>query len=147
MDCHVLLQGILPTPRWDSGLLNCRQILNHLSHQGIPPQLLGSPPQLLGSPYLLWLEKALVQQGRANTTKSKYFNCCSLIHIPLLAAPWAAAHYSSLSFSNSWSLLWLMSITSVMPSNHLILCCLLLLLLSIFLSTRGFPKEMALPIM
>ena len=145
MDCHALLQGILPKPRWNSGLLNWRQILNRLSHQGIPPQLLGSPPQLLGSPYLLWREKALVQQGRNNITKNKYFNCCSLTHVPLLAAPWTAAHYSSLSFTNTRSLLRLMSITSVMPSNHLILCCFLLLLLSIFLSTRVFPKEMALP--
>ena len=138
--------GNLANPRWNSGLLNCTQILNRLSHQGIPPQLLGSPPQLLGSPYLLWWEKALVQQGRANTTKSKYFNCCSIARVPLLAAPWTAAHYSSLSFTNSWNLLRLMSITSVMPSNHLILCCLLLLLLSIFFSTKVFPKEMALPI-
>ena len=46
--------------------------------------------------------------------------------------PWTAAHQASLSITNSWSLLKLMSVESVMPSNHLILCCPLPLLPSIF---------------
>ena len=50
-------------------------------------------------------------------------------------------HQASLSITNSWSLLKLMSIELVMPSNHLILCCLLLLPLSIFLSIRVFSNE------
>ena len=54
---------------------------------------------------------------------------------------WTAAHQISLSITNSQSLLKLMSITSVMPSNHLILCCPLLLPLSIFPSTRVFSNE------
>src|SRR5574340_1008886 len=53
--------------------------------------------------------------------------------------PWTAACQASLSISNSWSLLKLMSIALVMPSNHLILCHPLLLLLSVFPSIRG-PK-------
>ena len=57
--------------------------------------------------------------------------------------PWTAAHQASLSFTNSQSLLKLMSIESVMPSNHLILCCPLLLLPSIFLSMRIFSNELA----
>ena len=57
------------------------------------------------------------------------------------ASPWAAVHQASLSFTNSRSLFKLMSIESVMPSNHLSLCCPLLLLPSIFPSIRVFPSE------
>ena len=46
----------------------------------------------------------------------------SLSHVQLFATPWTAAHQASLSITNSWSLLKLMSIESVMPPNHLILC-------------------------
>ena len=51
----------------------------------------------------------------------------SLSHVQLFATPWTAARQASLSITNSWSLLKLMSIESVMPSNHLILCHPLLL--------------------
>ena len=61
--------------------------------------------------------------------------------VRLFATPWTAAHQVSLSISNSWSLLKLVSIESVMPSNHLILCCPLLLLPSIFPSFRVFSSE------
>ena len=62
------------------------------------------------------------------------------------ATPWAAARQASLSSTISWSLLKLMSIKSVMPSNHLILCRPLLLLPSIFPSIRVFSNESALRI-
>ena len=62
------------------------------------------------------------------------------------ATPWTAARQASLSISNSQSLLKLMSIESVIPSNHLILCCPLLLLPSIFPSTRVFSNESVLHI-
>ena len=68
----------------------------------------------------------------------------SLSRVWLFAAPWTATCQASLSFSISWSLLRLMSIESVMPSNHLILCCPLLLLPSIFPSIRVFFSESAL---
>ena len=55
--------------------------------------------------------------------------------------PWTAACQASLSFTNSWSLLKLMSIESVVPSNHLILCHPPLLLLSIYPSIRVFSDE------
>ena len=61
--------------------------------------------------------------------------------VQLFATPWSAAHQASLSITNSWSLLKLMSIESVMPSNHLSLCRPLLLSPSIFLSIRVFPNE------
>ena len=59
------------------------------------------------------------------------------------ATPWTAAHQASLSITNSQSFLKLMSIELVMPSNHLILCHLLLLLPSIFPSIRVFSNESA----
>ena len=59
--------------------------------------------------------------------------CCSAVeYIQLSATQWTTAHQASLSFTISWSLLKLMSIKSVMPSNYLILCCPLLFLPSIF---------------
>ena len=64
----------------------------------------------------------------------------------LFVTPWTAARQASLSITNSWSLLKLMSIESVMPSNHLILCCPLLLPPSIFPSIRVFSSESALRI-
>ena len=62
------------------------------------------------------------------------------------ATPWTAACQASLSIANSWSLLKLMSIESVMPSNHLILCRPLFLLPSIFPNIRVFSNESALRI-
>ena len=59
---------------------------------------------------------------------------------------WPAAHQASLSISNFWSLLKFMSTESVMPSNHLILCCPLLLPPSIFPSIRVFSSESTLHI-
>ena len=69
-----------------------------------------------------------------------------LNRVPLFATPWTAARQASLSITNSPSLLKLMSIESVMPSNNLILCCPLLLLLSIFPSIRVFSSESVLHI-
>ena len=69
-----------------------------------------------------------------------------LSHVQLFATPWTAAHQASLSITNSRSLLKFMSIESVMPSNHLILCCPLLLLPSIFPSIRAFSNESVLHI-
>ena len=64
----------------------------------------------------------------------------------LLVTPWTTAHQAFLSITNSWSLLKLMSIESVMPSNHLILCRPLLFLPSIFPSIREFSNESVLRI-
>ena len=77
----------------------------------------------------------------------KSFNICKtfssaqlLSNIWLFETPWTAAHQASLSITNSQSLLKLMSIELVMPSNHLILCHPLLLLPSLFASIRIFSK-------
>ena len=65
----------------------------------------------------------------------------SLSHVQLFATLWTTVQQASLSITNSQSLLRLMSIASVMPSNRLILCCPLLLLPSVFPSIRVFSKE------
>ena len=70
----------------------------------------------------------------------------SLSHLRLFVTPWTAAHQTSLSITNSWGLLKLMSIELVMPSSHLILCHPLLLAPSIFPSIRVFSNESVLDI-
>ena len=70
----------------------------------------------------------------------------SLSRVQLFATPWTAALQASLSITNSRSLLKLISIESVMPSNHLILCRPLPLLPSIYLSIRVFSNESVLRI-
>ena len=88
---------------------------------------------------------------------SKMGNCksdqgdCTLVQfshsvVSHFASPWTAAHQASLSITNYWSLLKLMSIMSVMPSKHLILCHPLPLPPSIFPSIKVFSNELALRI-
>ena len=67
-------------------------------------------------------------------------------HVQVFVNPWTAAHQAPLSSTIFWSLLKLMSIESVMPSNHLILCHPLLLLPSILLSIRVFSNDLTLHI-
>ena len=83
-----------------------------------------------------------LQQPRLRT----FFIVQSLSRVQLFATPWTAAHQASLSITSSRSLLKLMSIESVMPSNHLTLCHPLLLLPSIFSSIRIFSSESVLGI-
>ena len=78
--------------------------------------------------------------------KCDFSSVQSLSHVQLFATPWTAACQASLFITNSQSLLKLMPIESMMPSNHLIPCCPLLLLPSIFPSIRVFSKESALRI-
>ena len=77
---------------------------------------------------------------------SNIYSVQPLSRVRLFATPWTAARQGSLSIANSRSLLKLMSIESVMPSNHLILCHPLLLPPSIFPSIRVFSSEAALGI-
>ena len=77
---------------------------------------------------------------------SLYVSVQLLSHVQLFVTPWTAILQASLSITNSWSPPKPMSIESVMPSNHLILCHSLLLLPSIFPSIRVFPNESALHI-
>ena len=82
--------------------------------------------------------------GNFSISLKVQFSCS--VHVRLFVIPWTAAHQASLSITNSWSLLKLMSIVSVMPSNHLILCHPLLLPPAIFPSIRVFPNESVLHI-
>ena len=84
--------------------------------------------------------KCVVSAERLWICSAQLLSC-----VRLFVIPWTAAHQASLSITNSWSLLILMSTGSVMPSNHLILCRPLLLR-SIFPSIRVFLNESALPI-
>ena len=81
-----------------------------------------------------------------NCTESHINSVQSLSRVQLFATPWTAARQASVSITNSWSLLKLMSIRLMMPSNHLILCHPLLLPPSIFPSIRGFSSESVLHI-
>ena len=74
-------------------------------------------------------------------TPSFVFVVQLLSHVPFFAAPWTVALHASLSFTISLSLLKLMSIELVMPSNHFILCCPLLLLPSIFPASGSFQMS------
>ena len=79
--------------------------------------------------------------GRDFPGGTKFSPVQSLSRVRLFATPWIAAHQASLSITNSRSLLKLMSIESVIPSNHLILCCPLLLLPPIPPIIRVFSSE------
>ena len=104
--------GIFPTQGWNLGFKHCRQTLYHLSHQGSPIWSISSVQ--------------LVQ---------------SLNRVQLFANPWIPGRQASLSITSSRSSLELMSIESVTPSSHLILCRPLLLLLPIPSSIRVFSNE------
>ena len=90
----------------------------------------------------------LLSNSKVNSslTAPQFSSVQSLSRVPLFATPWIEARQASLSITNSRSLLKLMSIESVMPSNHLILCCPLLLLPTIPPSIRVFSNESALHI-
>ena len=81
-----------------------------------------------------------VPKGKTQTF-SQFSSVQLLSRVQLFATPWTATLQASLSITNSQSLLKLMSIASVIPSNHLILCRPLLLLPSIFHSIRVFSNE------
>ena len=90
--------------------------------------------------------KVLQRPGVLYSNSSHWFVVQSLSCVWLVATPWTAAWQAFLSFTVSWSLLKLMSIKSMMPSNYLILCRPCLLLPSIFPSIRDFSNESALRI-
>ena len=76
-----------------------------------------------------------------NFSSVQFSSVQSLSYAQLSVTPWIAAHQASLSITNSQSPLKLMSIVSVMPSSHLILCCPLFLLAPILPSIRVFSSE------
>ena len=110
MGCFLLLQAFFSTQGSNQSLLYCR-----------------------------WIRLPFEPPGKPK--KYNYISSVqSLSRVQLFVTPWTAAHQAFLSITNSQSLLKLMSIESVMPSNHLILCRPLLLLSSIFPSIRVFSN-------
>ena len=103
----------------------------------------------------LWFLPYIFICGRSLLLDFQYFSSTvilfssvqSLSHFWLFETPCTGTHQASLSITKSWNLFKLMSIQSVMPSNHLILCCPLLLLTLIFPSIIAFSNESAFHIM
>ena len=91
-----------------------------------------------------WLHKFFIYFDISSS--SDISSVQSLSRVQLFATPWTTARQASLTTTNSWSLFKLLSIESVMPSNHLILCHPLLLPSSIFPSIRVFSNESVLRI-
>ena len=99
--------------------------------------------------FISWTEclgKGYAGRSRELSQRCWFSSVQSLSHVGLFVTPWTAACQASVSITRSRSLLKLMSIESVMPSSHLLLCCPLLLLPSIFPSIRVFSNESVLPI-
>ena len=88
----------------------------------------------------------IVVRAESDNNYESFSSVQPLSHVQFFATPWTVAGQASLSITNSWSLLKLTSIESVMPSNHLILCHPLLLLPSIIPSIRVFSIESVLPV-
>ena len=121
MGCHALPQGIFPTKGSNPHFL----CLLHWQVGSLPRM----PPGSLNS------------NGKDQIIVLPCHKGHFSLKLELFATLWTAALQTSLSVTNSWSLLKLTSIESLMPSNHLILCHLLLLLPSVFPSIRIFSNE------
>ena len=93
-----------------------------------------------------WLYNLFIWVFRFDHISVQSSSVQSLNRVRLFATPWTAAHQAFLSITNSWSLPKLISIESVMPFNHVILCQSILLLPSIFPNNRVFSNESALRI-
>ena len=93
---------------------------------------------------ILWTAEPLGLQSMGSQELDMFNSIQSLSRVWVFATLWTAACQACLSITNSWSLIKLMSIKSVMPSDHPILCCPLLLLHSVFSSIRIFSNELAL---
>ena len=133
---------------WPSILWDPR--LEVMSSRNLLPQLLlNTELDVLWKVFdLYWISITLHCKGmfQASLFHHEVVVVQSLGHVQLFVTPWTAAHQASLSFIISQSVLKLMSIESVMPSNHLILSHPFLLLLSIFPSIRVFSNESGLHI-
>ena len=146
LSCSVMSDSLRP-PGLDSARLLCpwnspgnnTGVGYHALLQGIFPTQ-GSNP---GLPHCRQILYWLSHQG----SPFCFIGSVQLLdHVRLFATPWTVARQASLSITNPWNLLKLMSIKSVMPSNHLILCRPLLLPPSIFSSIRVFSNKTVLHI-
>ena len=99
----------------------------------------------LGRGYIMLEVQSASQSGSSSPLSGLVILWLLFSRVQLFATPWTAAHQASLSFTISWSLLKLMSIELVMPFNHFVICCRLLLL-SVFLRIMVFSNESTLHI-
>ena len=99
-----------------------------------------------GSDHQLLIAKFRLKLKKVRKTSRSFSSVQSLSHVQLFAVPWTAARQASLSITNSWSFVKLISMESMMPSNHLILCRPLHLPPSIFPNIRVFSNGSVLQI-
>ena len=135
MGCHALLQGIFPTQGPNPCLLHCRQILYQLNHQRSTRILewLAYPFSRESSQPRNWIRVSCIAARFFTSWATREARCFIQFSsvtqpCPTLWDPMNCSTQASLSITNSWSSPKLMSIESVMPCSHLILCCPLLLL-------------------
>ena len=165
---HELQQARLPCPSLSPGLCSNSCPLSQGCHPTISPTVIpfssgfqpsptsGSFPmshlfisgcQHIGTSASASVLSVTIEVCLTKTTQCFFYYVSwiqSLSRVRLFVTPWITAHQASLSITNSGSSLKIMSIKSVMPSSHLILCCPLLLLPPIPLSIKGFSNESAL---
>ena len=138
MGCYFFLEGSFPTLGLNLDLLHCGQILYCLNHQGSPNDYWFGRLLFTYS----WIGQHLNQQTDGCSEELHKMVVQSLSHVQVFTTPWAAVYQGSLPFTISLSLLKLMSIESVMPSNHLSFCSPHLLLPSVFprIKVRDFYR-------
>ena len=135
--CHASLGSI-----WLWQFLRLSLVSVHLPFWGVLLRCLQNDPQLR----FVWCFSHDQMRGMGfeeEEYQGKFSSAQSLTRVRLFATPWTTARQASLSIISSWNLPKPMSIESVMPSNHYILCYPLLLLPSIFSSIRVFSSESA----
>ena len=132
-----LLQRIFPTQGSNPGLSHCRQILYQLSHKGSPViafKFMRKKSKYWNTSHVEMINIVKLRCVHWVSQSVELLSC-----VWLFAMLWTTIRQASLSITNSWSLLKLMSIESVIPCNHLVLCHPLLP--SIFPSIRVFSNE------
>ena len=148
------LQGIFPTQGSNLGFRHCRWVLYYLSHLG-GSWLSSDFIHCRSQASLSHIQQTSSENEKCNPTSTlikvpilmfQFSSVQLLSHVQIFVTPWTAACQAPLSITNSRSLLKLKCIESMMSSNHLILCCPLLLLPSMFPSIRVFSNESVLHI-
>ena len=135
-------RGWVSKGEWLENVYPCKEGL--ISPTALHTHHLSAYFQELSHMWYYYIELATTALTKSRTVIIVAVVVQSLTYVQLFVTPWTAARQASLSFTISWSLLKLMCIELVMSSNHVILCCPLLLLPSIFPSIWVFFSESAL---
>ena len=138
---HGLQHARLPCQSPTPGICSDSCLSSQWCHPTISSSVVPSPPAFnLSQGFFQWVSSSH-QVAKVLELQHQFSSVQLLSHVRFFVTPWTAACQASLSIANSWSLLKLMSIESVMKSKHLILCHPLLLLTLIFPSIRVFSNE------